>query len=166
MDLGIHYGEEKYTVTIKKVDNKYMVAFEGKEYIIDAVFLEDKLLSLIIDGKSYEASFEKLSEGYYDLYFFNDFFKLSVQDTRAIKKAVSKENSGIISNKIVAPMAGKILKLPVAKGTLVQEGDVLAVIEAMKMQNEIKAFSQHVISEVLVKEGDSVIPQQIILVFE
>jgi oxaloacetate decarboxylase alpha subunit len=57
---------------------------------------------------------------------------------------------------IPAPLAGTVFKINVAVGNQVNEGDVLLVLEAMKMETEIRAANNGVVNEILVKEGDAV----------
>jgi pyruvate carboxylase subunit B len=64
---------------------------------------------------------------------------------------------------VVAPMQGLIVKLPVKKGDPVKLGDVVAVLEAMKMQNDIVSTVAGQVVDVYVKEGDVVGPNQAIL---
>ncbi len=55
-----------------------------------------------------------------------------------------------------APMPGSVLEIKVSAGDSVKDGDVLLVLEAMKMENELTASQPGTVSEVLVKKGDSV----------
>jgi glutaconyl-CoA decarboxylase len=57
---------------------------------------------------------------------------------------------------VTAPIPGKILKVPVTKGQKVSTGDLLMVIEAMKMENEVLADEPATVADILVKEGDTV----------
>ncbi len=57
---------------------------------------------------------------------------------------------------VLAPLAGTIFKVNVASGAQVNEGDVVIVLEAMKMETEIRAAKSGSVAEILVKEGDSV----------
>ncbi|WP_350449529.1 biotin/lipoyl-containing protein [Aminobacterium mobile] len=57
---------------------------------------------------------------------------------------------------VAAPMPGKILKVNVATGASVQAGDVLLILEAMKMENEIIASSAGTVQEIRAREGDNV----------
>jgi len=164
MELKINYDNLNYNVNIKKEEGMYKIIIGDHQYIVDAVFLKENLLSLIIDGNSYEAMIGRAPDGCYELHFYNDFFKLLVEDARAKAKKTKKDESPDAPKKIVAPMAGKILKLTVNKGDKVKTGDVLVVIEAMKMQNEIKSAGENIVSDVLVKVGDSVSPMQPLII--
>lgn len=57
---------------------------------------------------------------------------------------------------VVAPMPGTILKVNVSEGQTVKEGDVLCVLEAMKMENEILAPKSGTVKQVLTAKGSSV----------
>jgi oxaloacetate decarboxylase alpha subunit len=76
--------------------------------------------------------------------------------------AVPTQNSGPIGSVsqvgVTAPLAGNIFKVMVKPGDHVQSGDVVVVLEAMKMETEIRAASAGQVQEVLVQEGDSVSP--------
>jgi oxaloacetate decarboxylase alpha subunit len=57
---------------------------------------------------------------------------------------------------VEAPMAGNILKITVNPGQIIQEGDVVVIMEAMKMETEVRARFGGVLGNILVKEGDTV----------
>ena len=57
---------------------------------------------------------------------------------------------------VIAPLAGNVFKVPVRQGSTVSEGDVIVVLEAMKMETEIKASQGGTVCEILVSEGDAV----------
>jgi len=57
---------------------------------------------------------------------------------------------------VAAPLAGNIFKLNVVRGQRVQSGDVVLLLEAMKMETEVRAPAAGVVAEIRVKEGDSV----------
>ncbi len=72
----------------------------------------------------------------------------------ALKPTVATTTQG--AEAVAAPLAGTIFKIQVEQGDEVAEGDVLIVLEAMKMETEIRAARSGVIQELHVKEGDSV----------
>ncbi|NTU61212.1 MAG: biotin/lipoyl-binding protein [Caldiserica bacterium] len=57
---------------------------------------------------------------------------------------------------VTAPIPGKILRIPVTKGQKISTGDLILVIEAMKMENEVLADEPAIVADILVKEGDTV----------
>jgi glutaconyl-CoA/methylmalonyl-CoA decarboxylase subunit gamma len=71
----------------------------------------------------------------------------------AAQAPVKQSGEGV---KVEAPMPGSILEIKVSSGDTVNEGDVLLVFEAMKMENELTAPQSGTVAEVLVKKGDSV----------
>ena len=69
-------------------------------------------------------------------------------------------------DKIVSPMPGKVVKIPVKVGDRLEAGDIVAVIEAMKMQSNYKVNSECTVKEILVNEGDSVNSNQVIMTLD
>ncbi|MCL1036261.1 sodium-extruding oxaloacetate decarboxylase subunit alpha [Shewanella submarina] len=64
--------------------------------------------------------------------------------------------SGAVKSEMSAPLSGNIFKVNVAPGDTVKEGDVVIILEAMKMETEVRAICDGVIAKLFVKEGDSV----------
>lgn len=77
----------------------------------------------------------------------------AVPDTAPAKPAAPKATDG---EPVKAPMPGTILDVPVKPGQTVKAGDVLVVLEAMKMENEIKAGRDASVASVEVNKGESV----------
>jgi oxaloacetate decarboxylase alpha subunit len=67
---------------------------------------------------------------------------------------------------VAAPLAGNVWKIEVSAGQKVQEGDLLLILEAMKMENEIFADTDGTVSQILIKEGDAVDIGQILVVID
>ena len=63
-------------------------------------------------------------------------------------------------------MPGKVVKIPVKVGDRLEAGDIVAVIEAMKMQSNYKVNSECTVKEILVNEGDSVNSNQVIMTLD
>ena len=74
----------------------------------------------------------------------------------AAKPAVKKSAAAGAGEKVAAPMPGTIVSVNVSDGQSVKKGDVLVVLEAMKMENEIKAPKDGTITSVAVSKGESV----------
>jgi len=78
-----------------------------------------------------------------------------VQPAKAVPKAVRRATSPQ-GNDITSPMHGVVVELPVAEGAVVASGDVVAVIEAMKMMNEIRAHKTGTVAKIHVASGATV----------
>ena len=98
-----------------------------------------------IDGKVFEAEVEELGG------------EKTVQATPTAAKAAQtplpQAGSG---NSVVAPMPGKIIAIKVSKGQLVNAGDTVLILEAMKMEQEIKSSISGTVSEIPASENDTV----------
>lgn len=91
--------------------------------------------------------------------------KMDVKRAREMATDMIKESRGSgISGGILAPMPGKIVKVNVRKGDDIRAGDVVLVLEAMKMENEILADRNGRVTEVRVSEGDSVDSNDVLVV--
>ncbi len=75
--------------------------------------------------------------------------------TKSTEQAPTPAPSGN-SETVPAPLAGNIFKVNVASGVEVAEGDVLLILEAMKMETEVRAARGGIVQDLHVKEGDSV----------
>ncbi len=71
--------------------------------------------------------------------------------------------AGNIQNGIAAPLAGNVWKIEVTQGQRVEEGDLLLILEAMKMENEIVADRDGTVEQLLVQEGNKVAVGQVLL---
>ncbi len=67
---------------------------------------------------------------------------------------------------IKAPMPGLVLKIPVEAGTQIEKGDILLILEAMKMENAIKSPGAGTIKQIKVKEGDAVDKGEVLIELE
>lgn len=73
---------------------------------------------------------------------------------------------GVLKPELVSPMAGKIVQIEVAVGDEVEEGQTLIIVEAMKMENEIRAVAAAKIKSINVAPNDTVDPGQVLLEFD
>jgi acetyl-CoA/propionyl-CoA carboxylase biotin carboxyl carrier protein len=74
--------------------------------------------------------------------------------------------NGAASNTVVSPMQGTVLSVKVAEGDAVEEGQVICIVEAMKMENEVTAHRAGIVSELGVSAGQPVTTGQAICVIE
>ncbi|MEH6616786.1 MAG: biotin/lipoyl-containing protein, partial [Porticoccus sp.] len=71
-----------------------------------------------------------------------------------------------MSKYLLSPMPGLLVKLSVQEGDIVKEGEELAVVEAMKMENSLRALADGVVKKTSAAQGDSLVVDQPIVEFE
>lgn len=164
----------KYVTTIdgkeflvEIIDNRH-VSVDGKVVEVDFESIESQpVFSLIVDGKSYEAYVYRGEEGL-EVLVKGRLYHASVEDER--ERRLRAASGGTVAQSgtfhLKAPMPGLVVAVPVEEGQEVKEGDVLLILESMKMQNELKAPRDGVIGRILVNSGDSVEQRQKMLSLE
>ena len=144
---------------------KWLVLVDGRELEIDreqlknAAEVEPGVFSVLIEGRSLEVRVGERVQAD------GRTFHVEVRDPRNTSKT-SKHAMGGGRQNIAAPMPGKVIRVLVAKGDSVETGQGLAVVEAMKMQNEMKSPRPAQVIDVLVKDGDTVTAGQTLVVLE
>jgi biotin carboxyl carrier protein len=137
----------------------------GQEVTVDAVFPEPGVLSLILDGRTFE--FHREGNGG-DSYLVEGEarYQVAVRDPRSFRgrKAADAARGG--PKNVRAPMPGRILRVQVAEGDGVEAGTAILVIEAMKMQNEIRSPKKGTMRKLLVQAGATVSAGDVLAVVE
>ena len=108
-----------------------------------------KIYKVKVNGKVYEVEIESVSE--------------QQGSIEVAQNAAPVQSSGV-EKEIVAPMAGTILDVKVAVGTPVKRGQVIAILEAMKLENEVVSTEDGVVKQVLVSKGQAVTNQQALII--
>jgi biotin carboxyl carrier protein len=122
------------------------------------------VFSLILDGRSYE-SFVYQGEEDWDVLLRGRQYQVKVEDERE-KRLRAAAGGGVAEGgefHLKAPMPGLVVAILVEEGQPVQKGQVMLILESMKMQNELKAPRDGVIGRIRVKAGESVEQKQAML---
>ena len=154
---------------------RYYVTIEGREVevdlrsdvpLVDGEPLEGRLLlvpgtplrHLMVDGRSHTLVARRGEGGAWDLHLDGDRFEVEVMDerTRAIRAMTGQGEAARGPRPIRAPMPGLVVRVAVEPGQPVQAGQTVAIIEAMKMENDLKAEADGIVSNVLVAAGEPV----------
>jgi len=103
----------------------------------DAVEVEPGIWSIVLDGRSYEVKLEPAPDGYYASVDGRR-YEVQVRDPRRLPRSRAAL-SAAGRQKVTSPMPGKVVRVLVQQGDDVEAGQGLLVVEAMKMQNEIRS---------------------------
>jgi biotin carboxyl carrier protein len=144
------------------------VSVNGQEYAVNFEEVEGHLIyTLLVDGRSFEAHISQ-DDDLYKVLIQGTLYSAEVIDER--EKRLREAGGEVFSANgdfvLVAPMPGLVVKLPVKAGDQVETGDVLVILESMKMQNELKSPQAGTVSEVYVEEGASVEKRDELMVIE
>jgi biotin carboxyl carrier protein len=156
VQLASSSGEKKRVIELEREAVGWLVVLDGQPLAVDAVEIAPNILSILLDGQSFEISVMPSPDGKLKLQNGSQEFTAEVIDPRAWtgRRHGSVEAEG--RQQIVAPMPGKVVRLLVKVGDLVEAGQGLLVVEAMKMQNEIRSPKSGTVERVLAREGQPV----------
>jgi biotin carboxyl carrier protein len=106
--------------------------------------------------------------GIYHIHLDGDYFPVRVEDqqTRDLRALVEHSSQASGEQKIYAPIPGLITRIKVKEGDSIKENDGVVILEAMKMENEIKSETAGTIRKILVKEGMPVEKDQELIIIE
>ena len=149
-------GKKHRTVELECDADRWKITLDGQPVDADAVEIVPNTISLLLEGHSYEVRLVPLPNGQLKLQTGLQEFTAEVADPRAWRgrKHGALELEG--RQQIVAPMPGKVVRVLVKAGDKVEAGQGLFVVEAMKMQNEIRSPKSGVIERLQVREGQPV----------
>ncbi len=137
---------------------------DGKPNSASAVSAGPGVYSVLLNGRSYRASVTRSVQGI-AIEVAGRIFEIEIQDPRAPRRNASGL-PGEGKQTLIAPMPGKIVRILVAQGDTVETGQGLIVIEAMKMQNELKALRPGRVVSLAVAEGAAVAAGDVLAVVE
>jgi acetyl/propionyl-CoA carboxylase alpha subunit len=126
---------------------------------------EPGVYSVLLDGRSYDARLEEGPGGGVVVVIDGYRFEIEVHDPRRwTRKSAGRGDAGV--QRISTPMPGKVVRVLISPGDAVEPGQGLLVVEAMKMQNELKATRAGKVIAVPAKEGATVAAGEVLATIE
>jgi biotin carboxyl carrier protein len=155
---------KSYRLDLSRTEGRWFCRLEGRELEVDAILARPDVLSLRIGNMAFEVKSERVANDLH-LWVGSTRFAAEVRDPRSLRgrRRVGDEQG---PKKIVAPMPGKVVRLLVGDGEEVESGAGIAVVEAMKMQNEIKSPKKGTVQKILVLEGAAVNAGDVLAIVE
>jgi len=137
---------------------KFEFTIRGNKYKVEIKDLEDNIATLDVNGTAFEVEIHQEVK--------------KAKTPKLVRKEVKrKPGEGLIQRsekgKIVkSPLPGNIFKINVKPGDSVKKGDVLLVMEAMKMENNVLAEKDGIVKEIKVNVGDAVLQNDVLMELE
>ena len=158
----------RHRLAVKGAGLPVPVQIDGKTYEVDFSAVDGSLLSLLVMGRSYEIDVVEETEGVLTVWVEGEVYRIEYQEEgRRPRRSAGVTAHGAKGRQvIVAPMPGKVAAVLVSPAQEVSAGQGVIVIEAMKMENELKASGPGVIKEIKVQEGAGVSGGEVLVVIE
>ena len=156
VQLASSSKEKSHVIELERDASGWRVTLDSRPVAVDAVEIAPNTISILLEGQSFEISVTPSPEGKLKLQTGTREFTAEIIDSRAWsgRRHANVEAEG--RQQIVAPMPGKVVRLLVKAGDHVEAGQGLVVVEAMKMQNEIRSPKSGTVERILAREGQPV----------
>jgi len=149
-------GRTKHVVDLEKVGSSYKVSLDGQPVDADVILAAPNAVSVILNGTAFEIHIAPSLDGTYKLQTGAHEFQANIRDPRAWRERKQGPLEAEGRQQILAPMPGKVIRLLVNVGDEVDAGQGLVVVEAMKMQNEIRSPKKGKVERLEAKVGQPV----------
>ena len=157
MKLQADIGGDQHTVEIKRDDRLLFAKVDDREYELDLSEPEPGVFLFKHDGRVYEASVIKgETEAPMQVRIGSKEYEVRINDPKRLRSASATGDHSDGVAEIKTAMPGKVVRVLLAAGAQVNKGDAILVVEAMKMQNELKAPKAGVVKEIRAAEGSTV----------
>jgi biotin carboxyl carrier protein len=178
MAYSSNVNGQSYQVEIASESNPLQISLDGEKHTLDyqkvgglALATHGGHYSILIAGCSYDLFAQNISRAgekgsqTYEILLGGQRFEVKVEDERTrLLGNLSSTTNNASEAKIEAPMPGLVIGLPFEAGEMVNEGQTVVVLEAMKMENDLTAPISGQIKEVHVSKGQSVDQGELLMV--
>ena len=167
MKLTAEIANEHHELNIKREGTRLSAEVDGRRYELEARELGSGVYLLIADGRVYECRIGRKPRSVFDVHIGSHLYTITLADPKRLRGAqASGAQAGEGSVQIVAPMPGKVVRVLVPLGAQVEAGDGLVVVEAMKMQNEMKSPKTGTVTALHAEVGATVNAGDVLVIVE
>ena len=164
MTYDVTIDGKNYRLELNRADGRWVCRLDGREIEVDAVLARSDVLSLRIGNQAYEIKCERVGNEMH-LWVGSKCYSVEIRDPRSLRGRTRQiDDHG--PQKLTAPMPGKVVRVLVSQGAEVEAGAGVLVVEAMKMQNEIKSPKKGRVQKILVSEGAAVNAGDVLAIVE
>ena len=167
-DWVVVVGDQQSTVSVELTESGYLVSLGNLDYQVETNWsLGEPLFKADVNGKDISVQVERSARGYRLLYRGAEINAQILSPKAAVLSAhMVYKAPADMSKFLLSPMPGLLVKMAVKEGQEVKEGEELAVVEAMKMENSLRAVQDGIVGKISAMEGGSLMVDEIILEFE
>jgi biotin carboxyl carrier protein len=165
MEFEFSLEDKLYKISIEKKGDRYFVDLGNTKREVEFQVISTNCFSLTIDGHNQTVY---IAEAENKRFIFVQGEQFVIQEKEAVRERRREDESHLAEGKqlIFAPMPGRILKILVSEGEKVRKKQSLAIVEAMKMEHEIKSALDGIVKKVNFKENQMVDTEEPIMELE
>jgi len=159
----VKIDDKEFKCEVEKKEKNYRILLDGKEIQAEVVKADKESLTLIINNKPYQIYLHEDNQ----LMVNTEGYSYEVIDEKVAR--VMKSGTEVLHKKeavVTAPMPGLVIEVEVQEGDAVKKGQGLLIVEAMKMQNEMKSPRDGVVKKILVQKGQTVNSRDTLIIIE
>jgi biotin carboxyl carrier protein len=164
MKYEVEINGRQMSVELEQRNGRLQARVGPREYDLEVVSPEEGVYTFLAGDRVYEASVWSLEPNSLRVKIGGHLFSIKIIDRRHRRPALDHGSEG--RQNLIAPMPGKVVRVLLGAGDKVTVGQGVVVVEAMKMQNEIKSPKSGHVIEVRVIEGATVNANQVLAVVE
>ena len=155
MTYEVTIDGKNFKLELERAEKGWHCRLDGRDVQLDAVLPRWDVLSVLIEGKAYEVKRERTATDLH-LWVGPVRYAAELRDPRSLRgrKGLGADDRG--PRKLIAPMPGKVVRVLAPENTQVEAGQGILVMEAMKMQNEIKSPKKGTVRKIVTPESSSV----------
>ena len=162
MRLTVSVNGASYGLEIEPAESGWRCLLDGREIPVDVAQVAAHRLSILLNGRSYDVicgSDDAITVGEHR-------YLVSATDPRSWRSRHQSAAGAQGPQKLTSSMPGKVVRVLTASGSQVVAGQGIVVVEAMKMQNEVRAPRDGTVSTILVREGSNVNAGEVLAIVE
>lgn len=168
MKLIAQIENEEHEINIKREESKIFAEIDGRKYELEVSEPEPNLFLLKHNGNIFEVfvSPDQLQQTYFQVKTGSSDLEVSIVDPKRLRGIDIGSGSAAGIAEIKTAMPGKVVRILLAENAEVRQGEGVIIVEAMKMQNEMKSPKDGIIKTHFFNEGDTVNAGDILVVIE
>jgi len=167
MQYEVEIGGRLRQVTVVRTGDAFAVTLDGRTRQVDVARIDEYTLSLVVDGVwLHDVTVSPEPTGGLIALVGATPVAVTLNDRRRARRGEDSGASGSGPQRLLAPMPGKVVRILVNLGDAVRARQPLVVVEAMKMENELRAGREGTVAEIHIREGSSVDAGALLIVIQ
>lgn len=155
MTFDVQIDDKNYRLELAQVQGKWECRLDGQPVEIDAIIPRRDVMSILVNGQAFEIKRERTAVDLH-LWVGPVRYAATLRDPRSLRSRRSSGEGSDGPRKLVAAMPGRVVRLLVDEGAEVEAGQGIVVVEAMKMQNEMKSPKKGIVRKLVAAVGANV----------